>query len=138
MAKLWPGFSLTREGELFVWKGSLRGGQRFYSVGVAWLPHSPPPLVFVLDPKIAPREGGTFDEIPHLYFNEKEPADSALCLFNSVGNEWNTTLMIADTTIPWAARWLLYYELWLVDGVWRGGGIGFESRASARAASINK
>ena len=32
-------------------------------------------------------------------------------------------MLIATTTVPWAAEWLLHYELWLAtDGTWCGGG----------------
>ena len=32
-------------------------------------------------------------------------------------------MLLAKTTVPWASRWLYYYELWLVTGKWLGGGI---------------
>ena len=59
-------------------------------------------------------------EIPHLIFNHEDPELSALCLFDPDAGEWDSTMLIADTTVPWAAEWLHHYELWRVDGVWRG------------------
>ena len=56
--------------------------------------------------------------------------------FDPKGGEWSNKQLIADTTIPWAAEWLMYYELWHYDGVWLGGGVGFESTAEARAAAV--
>ena len=38
--------------------------------------------------------------------------------------------LIADTTIPWAAEWLHYYELWHMTGEWLAQGVGPESVAS--------
>ena len=31
-------------------------------------------------------------------------------------------MLLADTIVPWAAEWLMHYELWLVTGEWTGGG----------------
>jgi hypothetical protein len=135
MEKIWPAFRLgTTENGLLAWHGPLRGAQKYYDIGVLW-DSSIAPFVFVLDPKIVPRPGGTYEAIPHLLFNEGSPEDSALCLFDPNGREWDPTMLIAETTLPWAGRWLLYYELWHVDGIWRGGGVGPESIAAARAAN---
>jgi hypothetical protein len=94
------------------------------------------PYVILIDPALRPRESGKFEEIPHLMFNSKDPELSGLCLFDPEGREWSNKLLIADTTMRWVAEWLMYYELWHFDGVWRGGGVGPESIAEARAAAI--
>jgi hypothetical protein len=31
-------------------------------------------------------------------------------------------MYIADTIVPWAALWLVFYEYWLATGLWLGGG----------------
>lgn len=36
--------------------------------------------------------------------------------------EWTPDLYIADTIVPWAALWLVFYEYWLATGLWLGGG----------------
>lgn len=36
--------------------------------------------------------------------------------------EWNKLQFIHKTIIPWICDWLYYYELWLDDSIWRGGG----------------
>jgi hypothetical protein len=69
-------------------------------------------------------------------FNSKDPELSGLCLFDPEGREWSNKLLIADTTMRWVAEWLMYYELWHFDGIWRGGGVGPESIAEARAAAV--
>ena len=94
------------------------------------------PHVILLDPPLRPRKGGKFEEIPHLMFYSEHPELSALCLFDPEGREWSNKLLIADTTMRWAAEWLMYYELWHFDGVWRGGGVGPENIAEARAAAV--
>src|SRR5262245_50222071 len=47
---------------------------------------------------------------------------NTLCLF--LGNrEWHQSIPIADTLVPWASEWLLFYELWLATGgQWLGEG----------------
>lgn len=37
--------------------------------------------------------------------------------------EWKPRMKLADTIVPWAAEWLLHYELWLATGEWGGGGV---------------
>ena len=138
MSPKWPLFTFEPlKGFIVRWVGPLRGFQKEYIVAVHWDPQSAGrPYVLLRDPPLRPREGGTFEEIPHLMFYSKEPELSGLCLFDPEGGEWTNKRLIADTTIVWAAEWLLYYELWQVDGVWRGGGVGPESIAEARAAAF--
>jgi hypothetical protein len=66
----------------------------------------------VLDPElIRPPES----DLPHVY------EDDVLCLH--LTDEWTADMLIATTTVPWAAEWLLHYEIWLsTDGTWCGGG----------------
>ncbi len=139
--KRWPSFEIinSREG-IISWVGSLRGFQLFYKVGVLWDPSLTVfdrPYVLLLNPELKPRLNGSFEEIPHLMYCAERPDQSGLCLFDPEGNEWSSHMLIADTTIPWAAKWLYFYELWHYDGVWRGGGVGFESIAKARAEVIH-
>lgn len=73
------------------------------------------PKVYITDPLpliLAPGE----DRLPHVY-NHRE---QRLCLF--YGSEWTSYRTIAYTVIPWAIEWLYHYELWIVDGDWKGGG----------------
>ena len=71
------------------------------------------PNVWVIKPKLQ-----KFDnkKIPHRFH------DGSLCLFRYLYNEWNASLRIADTIIPWTSLWLYYYEIWLATGIWYGGG----------------
>lgn len=134
----WPQLQFNQVGASMVsWDGPIRGFQKQYVIEVLWDPILPnKPYVVLRDPPLQPREGATFSEIPHLLFHSERPELSGLCLFDPAGKEWSNKQLIADTTIVWAAEWLLYYELWHLDGVWRGGGVGPESIAEARAAAI--
>lgn len=120
----WPGLrpELLRDGRFLIWVGQLRGVQMEYQVQIqldrAIITEAP--LAFVLHPKIRPRPGGTYEEIPHLRFFRDDPTASALCLYDPNGREWNPTMSIADTIVPWTSEWLHHYECWHLDGVWRG------------------
>jgi len=119
------------------WRGLIRGAQKQYVIEVLWeSTRSEKPYVVLRDPPLRPREGMSFEQIPHLIFNRDRPDLSGLCLFDPSGSQWSNKLLIADTTIPWAAEWLFYYELWHVDGKWLGGGVGPESIAEAWAAAL--
>jgi hypothetical protein len=138
MERHWPLFTFEQlEGSLVRWTGKMRGFQKWYLIAVIWEAEGQErPYVILIDPALRPRESGKFEEIPHLMFNSKDPELSGLCLFDPEGREWSNKLLIADTTMRWVAEWLMYYELWHFDGVWRGGGVGPESIAEARAAAI--
>lgn len=72
------------------------------------------PSVHLVHPKLERREGML---PPHLYPHER------LCLFLPGGYEWNGQMALVDTIVPWAAEWLMHYEIWLATGEWCGGGI---------------
>jgi hypothetical protein len=69
------------------------------------------PRVHVTAPALIGRPDA---EIPHLH------RDGSLCLH--LPDEWDATMSIADTIVPWAALWLYHYELWHATGEWLGGG----------------
>ena len=139
MRHAWPQLELEQSrDDTLRWTGPVRGFQKEYVIQIFWNPRlTDRPYVFLLKPQLRPREGTTFEEIPHLMFNTHDPEKSALCLFDPNGKQWSPAMLIADTTVPWVGRWLLYYELWLADGIWRGGGIGLESFAASQAAALH-
>jgi hypothetical protein len=69
------------------------------------------PKVTVIRPTLRTRRG---ECLPHVYTGD------ILCVHEDV--DWAPTMSVADTTVPWAAEWLLYYEIWLATGTWEGGG----------------
>jgi hypothetical protein len=131
MAARWPDFQLISFfDDKIHWNGALMGFQKVYQVGLIWEATSDlPPYVYLINPMLRPRQEGRYDKIPHLLYSEERPQSSGLCLFDPDGNEWSEHFLLADTTIPWAVKWLYYYELWHYDGVWRGGGVGPETYA---------
>jgi hypothetical protein len=132
MRATWPDFAATKRGDgLVIWQGAIRPRGMVYGLCVFWWPGQiDRPYVMVADPEICTRDGLTYADIPHLMFNAEDPVLSGLCLFDPAGKEWTPADLIADTTIPWAAEWLHYYELWHVTGEWLASGVGPESVAS--------
>lgn len=57
-------------------------------------------------------------KLPHVYSHEEQQ----LCLCSISKKEWTPSKLIVKTLIPWAVEWLYYYEFWLIDGNWLGGG----------------
>lgn len=124
MRHRWPDLRprMLEGGRVIAWIGPLRGFQMKYEVAVIWEWQNPKavPLVHVLDPPIEARPGTDFIDLPHLNYDHQTPEDSALCLFDPDAGEWDSTMLIADRIVPWASEWLHFYEIWHLDGVWRG------------------
>ncbi len=72
------------------------------------------PEIEVLSPRLQKRGS---ESPPHLYPGER------LCLYLPCVGEWNKTMMLSQTIIPWTSEWLLNYEIWLSTGAWCGGGL---------------
>jgi len=71
------------------------------------------PEVELLDPEMETRDGL---KPPHLYPGDK------LCLYRPGWGEWDRTMLLVETIVPWTAEWLMHYEIWLATGEWHGGG----------------
>ena len=111
-----PQFSVKRwRGKELEWEGSLRPTPacETYRVRVTYRLGGYP-QVFVLSPPL--RNGAENAPPPHMY------NDKSLCLFFPEAKEWDSSMPIAETIVPWASSWLYFYEVWLATGVWSGGG----------------
>lgn len=115
MKRLCPQFHPTwRCGEV-VWQGNIQptANSCDYKIRITYRPGFPPD-VEVLDPALVNRSAT--ERIPHLYEGKR------LCLFLPHAFEWDATMMVAETTVPWATLWLHHYEVWMATGEWLGGG----------------
>ena len=72
--------------------------------------------IFVINKTLELAENRT--KLPHVCDSQKQQ----LCLYSPSKKEWNAHNYIIDTIIPWVSEWLYYYELWLPEGKWLGGG----------------
>jgi hypothetical protein len=79
------------------------------------------PEVFVIEPDLVELANGK--RLLHVY--SQKP--TKLCLYLPKTGEWNSSMLISKTTVPWAILWLYYFEDWLRTGKWNGGGVHIES-----------
>ncbi len=73
------------------------------------------PEVEVLQPRLQGLSNGS--PIPHVYPGNRP------CVYLPRSGEWNPSMFIGDTIVPWVALWLYYYEMWHATGQWLGGGV---------------
>lgn len=130
--RLFPGFRLTGDLGLWaVWEGTLTPVRKAYKVRVTYFPRiffpdfqiaNPRISVIVDDPVIGLDPRGTGELPPHIYPNVSRPEFPRLCLFDPATDEWDGEKLIAETILPWTARWLFFFEGWMATGEWFGGG----------------
>ena len=92
---------------------------KFYDVLIIYESIQKRPQVYV---SIEQLEIENKNEIPHKYGikNIKGKEYVNLCLYYR--NEWNSTMKITETIIPWISEWLYHFEFWSITGKWCGGG----------------
>lgn len=78
-----------------------------YRIEICYAPWDSPE-VRVIDPKLE------FVKDAHMYRND------TLCLYDWRETPWQKNWHLHETIIPWTAEWLIFYELWLLTGKWRG------------------
>lgn len=90
------------------------------------------PEVLVLNPRPRDLAGGR--NPPHVYSGLGDP----LCLFYPAAREWDSSMLISRTIVPWTCEWLFHFEAWLFSGKWEGGGTSHppESEGSAKAETL--
>jgi hypothetical protein len=113
LLRRYPNSKIVRLHERLVWLGTLTPADYTASYEVL-IDHQigKSPLIYVARPRLQLLEG---QALPHVY-----PLNT-LCLFLG-DREWHQSIPIADTLVPWASEWLLFYELWLATGEWLGEG----------------
>jgi hypothetical protein len=105
--------SVTVKGGRLHWQGNLQPSRasRTFTLSLTHDGGDQTPAVTVVHPQLRTEE---VERLPHVY-----PGDE-LCL--CYPSEWNAGKLIAYTIIPWAAEWLLQYEIFVATGSWHGGG----------------
>ena len=82
------------------------GASQKYNYIITYIPGMVP-KVMVTKPEIA------YDEHIHMYKD-----DNSLCLYFPKDKSWTQRAWLFDTIIPWTHEWFLYYELYLITGIW--------------------
>jgi hypothetical protein len=94
------------------WEGRLQPTPRSdtYAVRIEYASQSHPEVTIIAPRLEVPK--GVF--LPHTFTRDR------LCLYWR--GQWDGSMSIARTIVPWTSEWLLYYELWQFTGTWLGGG----------------
>ncbi len=113
LARRFPDSKVRRDGRALVWRGRMQPSpiSRSYLVEMKYRLGTTPRVRVVS--RLRTRIG---ESLPHVWNHSYR----VLCLHER--DDWNPGMLIANTTVPWAAEWLFFYELWLVTGDWDGGG----------------
>lgn len=89
-----------------------------YTLKVVFEPDQKIPFsVYVINPKPLKLAEGAI-RLEHVYDNQKQ----RLCLYHPKKRQWDRSMLLSETVIPWAVEWLYFYEIWLCTGEWLGGG----------------
>jgi hypothetical protein len=121
MKTMWPRFAahhVDRADKTVRWTGHVEPQLARYKLEIRYA-FGDFPEVRVLVPTLTRLPGNLEGSLPHVYPPANDPT---LCLFDPEADQWDWSMAIAETTLPWACDWIACYELWLMTGVWRGGG----------------
>ena len=104
-----------------IWRGGIKPTalSRLYKIKII-CERGNKPKVFLYGNHI---KGIERTDFPHKYHKDEIKQEVQLCL--NMPYEFNYSLRIIDTIIPWTQEWLYFYEIWLLTGEWRGGGHTF-------------
>lgn len=121
MKAAWPMFAvraLDRSTQSARWIGEVRPQFARFTLEIRYRLGSFPD-VRVLRPSLVRLPNNIEGQLPHVYPPTDDPT---LCLFDPALNQWNPTMALSDTTVPWSLDWIACYEMWLMTGRWTGGG----------------
>lgn len=118
---MFPGSAVSTSADHgLTWIHSIRPSSlgELYKVKLTYTIGSEPNCYIVTPSPLILAEGAT--KLPHMYEQKRQK----LCLYYPDGKEWNASMSIAQTIIPWIYDWLYHYEIWRSNGgVWTGGGV---------------
>lgn len=131
MKAVWPRFVVKRTGRLrqfACWSGEVSPQFSKFTLDIRYQVGDWP-QVRILAPALVRLPGNEEGQLPHVYPPSDDPT---LCLFDPVAGEWDPSMTIAQTILPWALDWIACYELWLMTGKWTGGGrhVGMQATTS--------
>jgi len=110
LRSVFPQVTPTIRGNTLTWKGVITPTPmaRDYTIRITYR-LGQYPAVIVIDPPLQPDQDGV---LPHFY------REGSICLHEA--SQWDGSMFIADTILPWTAEWLAHYELWKRAGRWHG------------------
>jgi hypothetical protein len=109
--------NVDRQSDSVTWVGQLQPNFVSYKIELR-LEHGWP-KVRILSPKLRQVPGNPEGRLPHVYGPADDPT---LCLFDPETDEWNPSMLVSRTIVPWVIDWIVCYEFWQMTGRWTGGG----------------
>ena len=111
-----------KKGLQLEWRQELQPSRmsRKYLVLVRWFGLNDIPDVEILSPNLKALSNGK--RSPHEFYS-KGNTKPCLLFNKSNAKDWVPSMLISESIIPWTLEWLWYWELWLSEGEWRGGGV---------------
>jgi hypothetical protein len=130
--RVFPDFELTAKADwIGVWEGAVKPASKIYRIRIVyfrqtyfdgWMLKNSYVTVHVIDPPVGAEALRDAKFLPHIYWNERNPAWPALCLWDPKEMFWTPEQTIASTIIPWTSEWLLFFEYWQISGEFLGPG----------------
>jgi hypothetical protein len=123
MMRVWPALDSRFEGGLLIVTGLVQPTPitREYRIRLTYKDFFVP-KVYVISPKLERRAAEPDTPIPHTYdyltVGKERP-----CVYHPGSDEWNASVLLATSVMPWLLSWLVDYELWHATGEWLGGGM---------------
>ena len=119
MKATWPAVKLRHQNFWGAkWVGLVRPQYQKYKICIDYHLFESP-IVKILTPNLTRLPDNEEGQLPHVYPPAEDPS---LCLYDPQTNEWDGTMLLSRTIVPWTLDWLSCYELWLMTGRWTGGG----------------
>ena len=121
MASVWPQFKKARRPRHggTSWIGDVKPHLGVFKIEITYALDFDFPHVRVLSPTLRRLPDNVEGELPHVYWQDGKPI---LCLFDPAQDEWDKSMLISRTTVPWSLDWLTCYEIWTMTERWVGGG----------------
>ena len=139
--RVFPDFELTaKAGWIGVWEGHVRPAAKTYWIRIVyfrrtvfdgWTLENPYVTVHIVGPLIGAEALRDDKFLPHIYWNDRNRAWPALCLWDPKEMFWTPEQSIASTIIPWTSEWLLFFEYWQITGEFLGPGRHPDRRGNA-------
>ena len=85
---------------------------RTYKIRIRYNPNRGFPKAWIIDPPELAKVDGKKPH--HIYVDE----DDSLCVFYPSDGEWDRSMYLSETFVPWIVTWLSAYEYWQITGEW--------------------
>lgn len=126
LKNLFPDSDVVMTPGRLVWRGQLRPTplSQQYDVEIVYQGLRRP-LITILAPTLKAPAGKRLKHV----FSGNHP-----CVH--LHDEWNPSMTIATTVVPWTAEWLLHHEIYQATGEWTGGGREPRRRAHSQPQDL--